>query len=275
MYGEKIFRFVPLNEKLLKDEFDYVIFASGDDISFEWAPKFKDKGSIVIDNSNAFRRVSEVPLVVPEINFNSIKNNNKIISNPNCSTIQLVVVLEKLLKLANIDNVVVSSYQSVSGAGKEALLDLKYNTKDVFKNGITNNVIPQIGSILDNGFCSEEDKIMFETNKILNTNMSISATTVRVPIPYCHGESVYVKLQSDVKLDSIKNIIKCDYIECCDNIVYPTECHTSNKTYVCRLRQKSPREILFFVVADNLRRGAAYNAVEILNKLIENKKNIT
>lgn len=270
MYGNRIFRYVLLNEKLLSKKFDYVIFSSGDDVSREWALKFAERGSVVIDNSNAFRREKTIPLVVPEINFNSIKNNDKIISNPNCSTIQLVVVLEKLMKLSNIKDVVVSSYQSVSGAGKDAILDLKNRTTNYFDVNICDNIIPQIGGILENGFCTEEDKIMFETNKILNSNLNVVATTVRVPISLCHGESVYVKFEKEVAFKKIENAIRCDYIEVCDGLVYPEKCVNSNKTYVFRLRKVSNKEIAFFVLANNLRRGAAYNAVEILRKLIKN-----
>ena len=245
MYGNKIFRYVLLNERLLQQNFDYAIFSSGDEVSKEWVPKFAERGSIVIDNSNAFRREKTIPLVVPEINFNSIKNNDKIISNPNCSTIQLVVVLEKLLKLSKMKDVVVSSYQSVSGAGKEALLDLKNKTNNYFNVNIYGNIISQIGGMLENGFCTEEDKIMFETNKILNDKLNIVATTVRVPIPYCHGESVYVRFENEVDFNKVKDVIKCDYIDVCDELIYPEECVKSNKTYVFRLRKVSNKEIVF------------------------------
>lgn len=268
MYGERVFRYVPLKEKLLARKFDYVIFSSGDDISKQWVEKFAESGAVVIDNSNAFRREEDVPLIVPEINIEEVKENNKIISNPNCSTIQLVVVLDRLLKLSKIKEVVVSSYQSVSGAGKEALLDLKNKTTKYFSVNINENIIPQIGGVLENGFCTEEDKIMFETNKILKTNIHVVATTVRVPVSYCHGESVYVRFENKIDLDDIKNILKCDYVEVCDELVYPENCLTSNNTYVYRLRKCGDNEVVFFNLANNLRRGAAYNAIAILRKLM-------
>ena len=271
MYNGRFFRFVYLSEKLLAKKFDYVIFASGDEISKVWVKSFVETGAVVIDNSNAFRREAGVPLVVPEINFDNINKNNKIISNPNCSTIQLVVVLDRLLKLSAIETIVVSSYQSVSGAGREALLDLKNKTKDCFDVDISKNIIPQIGGVLENGFCTEEDKIMFESNKILKTNIHIVATTVRVPIPYCHGESVYIKFENNIDLNDIKNILKSDYIEVCDGVVYPESIENSNKTYVCRLRKVSENEVSMFILANNLRRGAAYNAVLILKNLNSNK----
>lgn len=268
MYGERIFRYVPLNEKLVANNYNYVIFTSGDDISKQWVEKFADSIAVVIDNSNAFRRKESVPLVVPEINFDTIKDGDNVIANPNCSTIQLVVILDRLMKLGNIKDVVVSSYQSVSGAGKDAMLDLKNKTNKYFGVNINDNLIPQIGGLLENGFCTEEDKIIFETNKILKSNIHIIATTVRVPISYCHGESVYVKFENNVDFDIIKRELNCDYIDVCEGLIYPENCLKSNKTYVFRLRKVSDNEIVFFNLANNLRRGAAYNAVEILRKLI-------
>lgn len=268
MYGERIFRYVPLNEKLVANNYNYVIFTSGDDISKQWVEKFADSCAVVIDNSNAFRRKESVPLVIPEINFDTIKDGDNVIANPNCSTIQLVVILDRLMKLGNIKDVVVSSYQSVSGAGKDAMLDLKNKTSKYFGVNINDNLIPQIGGLLENGFCTEEDKIIFETNKILKSNIHIIATTVRVPISYCHGESVYVKFENNVDFDIIKRELNCDYIDVCEGLIYPENCLKSNKTYVFRLRKVSDNEIVFFNLANNLRRGAAYNAVEILRKLI-------
>lgn len=262
------YRFIALNEKVAYKHFDYVIFSAGEDISKKWVHVFKKNGATVIDNSNAFRRNECVPLVVPEINFEKIKNNDKIISNPNCTTIQLAVVLDRLMKKYTIKDVVVSSYQSVSGAGKTAVYDLKNNTKKYFEKGINNNFIPAIGEVLENGFCQEEDKIMFETNKIFESEINVIATTVRVPIVNCHGESVYVRFENNIDFDNIKTLIHCDYIVLSNEILTPNDCVGENKTFVCRLRQVSKNEITFFVIADNLRRGAAYNAVMILKKLV-------
>lgn len=258
-----------LSKNCTRKKYDIVFFSAGEDISLKYAKLFAKNGAFVIDNSNAFRRDENVPLVVPEINGNLIDRNKKIIANPNCSTIQLVIVICRLLKVANIKNIVVSTYQSVSGAGKVALQDLKENTSKFFKKGITNNIIPQIGDVLSNKSCVEEDKITYELNKILNTNLKICATTVRVPIAHCHGESVYVEFSEKVEIADIKKSIKTEYIKFSDNdIFYPAECAGKDEVYVCRLRKVSDNEILFFEIADNLRRGAGYNATQIAKVII-------
>lgn len=268
VFEERHFRLFELREEFLKIGFDYAIFVTNEDISFKWVQKFADEGTVVIDNSSAFRMIEKVPLVVPEINFNLIKNDDKIIANPNCSTIQLVLVLDRLRTLASLDTVVVSSYQSVSGAGKEALLDLENNTNCIFEKGIKNNIIAQIGKLTNNLNCTEENKIILESQKILNDKFNIAATTVRVPIRFCHGESVYVKFSKNIDFDRVKEVLSCEYICLSDEVVLPIECENTNLTYISRLRKHSKNEILFFVIADNLRRGAAYNAVEILKRLI-------
>ena len=271
VFNEKHYKIIELCDEVLNIGFDYAILVAGEDVSLAWVRKFAEKGTIVIDNSSAFRMACDVPLVVPEINFSEIKKEDRIIANPNCSTIQLVLVLERFKKVANIETVVVSSYQSVSGAGKDALLDLENDTKFVFERGIKDNIIAKIGSISENLNCSEENKIILETNKILKSDINIIATTVRVPIKHCHGESVYVKFSTSVAFDDLKKAILCDYIKLSDDIFYPKECVNTNITYVSRLRKHSENEIVFFVIADNLRRGAAFNAVEILKKLDNTK----
>lgn len=270
MVDGKEFRLCSLTEKALNQNFDIVFFSAGDNVSLEWAKKFAAKGSFVIDNSNAFRRQEEVPLVVPEINFSEVLKKTRIISNPNCSTIQLAVVIDKLLEVSNIDKVVVSTYQSVSGAGREALQELLFPNVKSTAPKIKDNVVAAIGDVLDSGFTVEEDKIMFELNKILSTNLSVCATAVRVPIPYCHSESVYVKFGSSIDIDQIKRKLDCDYIKVEDGLSFPTEIADTNITHVCRIRRFSKNEILLFVVADNLRRGAAYNAVMIAKYIIQN-----
>ena len=195
---------------------------------------------------------------------------HKIISNPNCSTIQLALVLDRLRNLSRIKHVVVSTYQSVSGAGRRAVADLANYSKNVFEKGINNNVIAGIGKCDKQGFFEEEQKLMFETNKILeDDSIKIFATAVRVPITNCHGESVYVKFENSVDKKRFFKALGCDYIVVSKNdLFYQTEVFKSNKTYVCRVRRVSRNEFLFFVIADNLRRGASYNAVQILKKLI-------
>lgn len=275
--GQKItvcgreFKPVKLTQSELNKKQDAVFFSAGDEISKIWAEKFIKNGAIVIDNTNAFRRDKNVPLIVPEINIKEIKNA-RLIANPNCSTIQMVVVLDVLKKLSKINRVVVSTYQSVSGAGKEALNDLKNHTKNKITEGIEDNAIAKIGEIGDNGFSVEENKIMFETNKILNDNIEVIATAVRVPVPFCHAESVFVEFDEKVNLKQIKKALRAEHIKFSDNSIFlPSECVGSNLTYVCRLRSCSPNSIAFFVVADNLRRGASYNAVKIFEHIIYSK----
>lgn len=265
----KNYTYILLDKNIFKLNLNVVIFSAGDDVSALWAKNFSNRGTYVIDNSNAFRRDKDIPLIVPEINGKILKNNNKIIANPNCSTIQLAVVIDRLLKISNIENIIVSSYQSVSGAGKDALGDLYNGTTKVFSHKIQGNIIAQIGDIEDNGFCKEENKIIFETNKILEENINILATTVRVPTSYCHGESVYIKFSQKVDILDIKKALKCKYIDIFDKICHNDDYYEKNNTAVFRMRMASSNEFLCFILADNLRRGAAYNAVEIL-KIINN-----
>ncbi len=276
-YGKKVifydkeFYILKLSEKIANEKFDVVFFSAGDEVSKRWVRKFANSGAYVIDNTNAFRRYKYVPLVVPEINSNKIKKSTKIIANPNCSTIELAVVLDRLSQLAKLNKVIVSTYQSVSGAGYKALLDLENDTTKFFKCGIKNNLIAQIGSILDNGFCTEENKIMFELQKILDKSFDVLATTVRVPMPYCHGESVYVEFDDKLNLTDVYEKLMCEYIKVDkDTLSFPKQIMDTNKTHVCRIREVNETELLLFIVADNLRRGASYNAVQIFKYLLEN-----
>lgn len=264
VFGEKHYPLIRLDEDFVNYHLDYAIFLTSEDVSLVWARKFADVGVRVIDNSCAFRLSEGIMLAVPEINMEYLSYSDKIIANPNCSTIQLVVVLDRLLKLSKMKKVVVSSYQSVSGAGREALQDLKNRTKNYFEHGIEDNVIPQIGGLEENGNSKEENKIINETKKILGAKIDIFATAVRVPISYCHGESVFIEFENEVDLAEVKSALTCDYIKLSEDLFYPTECVNSNDTFVCRLRKSGKNVIQMFIVADNLRRGAAYNAVKIL-----------
>lgn len=268
VFDNKHYRLIELTNDVFKLGLDYAIFVTSEDVSKIWVKNFEARGITVIDNSSAFRLNKNIPLVVPEINLKTITAEDRIIANPNCSTIQLVLVLDRIRKLSEFEDIVVSSYQSVSGAGKDALDDLENDTHYVFEKGIKDNFIAKIGGFSENLNCSEENKIILETQKILNENFNIVATTVRVPVRFCHGESVYVKFKNKVNFDDVKKAIECDYIKVSEDLFYPKECAGTNLTYVCRLRKHSDNEILFFVIADNLRRGAAYNAVEILKRLI-------
>lgn len=270
IYQNRKFKYIELNENAVFEKFDVVFFSAGGEVSTKWARMFANNGAVVIDNTNAFRRDKNVPLVVPEINFDKVKTDTKLISNPNCSTIELAVVLDKLLKLGEIEKVVVSTYQAVSGAGRIALLDLQKNAKNVFKYGINDEIIAKIGEIQENGYSLEEDKIMFELNKILNTKLDVSATAVRVPTSICHGESVYVKFKENIEMADVKNALNCGYIKTSDEIISLKFIKNTNFTFVFRIRQKNKNELEFFIVADNLRRGAGYNAVKIAKKILKN-----
>ncbi len=261
------FRLIELDETALKQNFQLVFFSAGSEVSLKFAKKFAEAGSIVIDNTNAFRRETEIPLVVPEINLQKITSKTKLISNPNCSTIQLAVVMHKLLMLSEIEKIVVSTYQSVSGAGRKALFDLEKNAKNVFKYGINNEIIAKIGEMLENGYSLEEDKLMFELSKILGREIDVSATAVRVPTTVGHGESVYVKFKNEVNIIDALACLDDEYLVVRDDVVYLNEVRGNNLTYVSRLRQHKKDELEFFVLADNLRRGAAYNAAKIAKSL--------
>jgi aspartate-semialdehyde dehydrogenase len=263
---------------------DMVFFSSGDDISKQWAPEAVKAGAFAIDNSNAFRMNSEILLVVPEVNGNllNLKSTPQIISNPNCSTIQLVVALKPLSDRFGIDDVTVSTYQSVSGAGLpgyEELLEQTQNFQDpdqepkVFPKQILFNCIPQIGSFGDDGFCSEETKIMTETKKIMALpDLKISAFTVRIPALNSHSEAVWVTLKKDdVTKQQILNAMgDFDGIAVMDSD-YPTPLDVSGEdpVFVGRIRQdlQNKKRWLMWVVSDNLKKGAALNGLQIAELL--------
>ena len=271
IFGEHHYYLFALSEQILEENFDYAIFAVDEQVSKNWAQKFVDSGAIVIDNSSAFRLKKQVPLVVPEINFDAIGDSH-IIANPNCSTIQLVLVLDRLRQIAPIKKVVVSSYQSVSGAGKAALDELEHGGTNIFEKGIKDNIIAKIGSIDKFGNSTEENKIVLESKKILNSDFEIFATAVRVPIAYCHGESVYVEFDRAIDFEGTKEVLSSTSdIVFSEDVVCPTEVAGSNKTYVYRLRKFGENKLGLFILADNLRRGAAYNAVKILEFLEQMK----
>ena len=261
-------RLVELDEMQASKKFDIVFMSAGEEVSLRYAKIFAGAGAFVIDNTNAFRKIC--PLIVPEINQSKIAVDEKIISNPNCSTIELAIVIQKLLQVCDIEKIVVSTYQSVSGAGKEAVFDLENGTNNFFKKGIKNNVIAKIGELDENGNSTEENKIMFELNKILESNIQIIATAVRVPVLYCHGESAYVQFKHAMDFEKITQTLSSENLELSTDICLNREIADTNKTIVCRLRKVSENEIAFFIMADNLRRGAAYNAVKISQNIIKN-----
>ena len=270
----------------LKDDsfdkhFDYAIFCAGGTVSEKYAPIAVNKGCIVIDNSSVFRMDNDVPLVVPEVNPEDIRKNNGIIANPNCSTIQAVLPLKAIDDKYGIKRIVYSTYQAVSGAGRSGLEDLESkadgNNLKKFPYSIYNNCIPHIDVFMEDGYTKEEHKMIDETRKILHKpNLPITATTVRVPVSNCHGESINIELEKDfdvydirILLENYPGIIVADNPE---KNYYPlaSVANGHDEVFVGIIRRDYSVEngLYLWVVADNLRKGAASNAVQILEKLL-------
>lgn len=276
-----------LTESSFDEGFDFAIFSAGGDVSKKFAPIAASKGCIVIDNSSAYRMDKNVPLVVPEVNASDIFLNNGIIANPNCSTIQAVVALKPLDNKYKIKRIIYSTYQAVSGAGLFGLEDLKTKASgdklQKFSHPIYNNCLPHIDVFMEDGYTKEEHKMINETRKILGRdNIAITATTVRVPVENCHGESINIEFENDFELQDIYSIlsnapgitIKDDIL----NNVYPlaSEANGTDNVYVGRIRRdfSQKNSLNLWVVADNIRKGAATNAIQILEKILEKKNNV-
>ena len=269
----------PLNEENIKN-LDLLFVASGEDVSLEWTPKAQAAGVYVIDNSSAFRLDPKTPLVCPEVNGEEIKKGSFVYANPNCSTIQLVVLLNALKKAGDLKDITVASYQAVSGAGTEALEELRTQSKEdgksepkAFPKQIAYNCIPQIGSFDPLGFTSEEQKIMKETKKILSLpNLKVSAQTVRVPIMNGHAESVWVNFSDEIEFDKIREALNSQEGLVYNEKDYDTQVEVSGRdpVYVSRVRRDVDftTRWLFWCVADNIRKGAALNAIQIAEKLL-------
>ena len=269
-------------ENLEGKNIDIALFSAGGDTSKEYAPIFAKHGILVIDNSSAWRRDENVPLVVPECNANDILNHKNIIANPNCSTIQAVVALKPLHQAFKIKRVIYSTYQAVSGAGVKGFNDLKGGicgeAPQKFPYPIFGNCLPHIDVFMDNGYTKEEDKMIFETKKILGDwDMKITATCVRVPVYYGHSESVNVEFEKPCTLEQVREVLaKTQGVVLQDDVsnnIYPMPITAENKNevFVGRLRLDDTVEsgINMWVVADNIRKGAATNAVQIAEKAIE------
>ncbi len=295
-FMNKIYKIDELTEKSFNKHIDFAIFSAGSEVAKKFAPIAAEHGTIVIDNSNAFRMNPVVPLVVPEVNSNEIIKNNGIISNPNCSTIQAVVALKPLDEKYKIKRIVYSTYQAVSGAGRNGIIDLKngiddfeYQNENVDSNivkssnyelskfdyPIFNNCLPHIDVFEENGYTREETKMINETRKILaRPNLPITATCVRVPVFNSHSESINVEFENDFKMEDLLNTLEnADGIVLSrENDKYPiaTKVSGNDKVYVGRVRRDFSVKsgINFWCVADNIRKGAATNAVQILKKLI-------
>lgn len=274
-----------LKEDSFDEGFDFAIFSAGGETSKKYSPIAVSKGCIVVDNSSAFRMDKDVPLIVPEVNSDDIKWNNGIIANPNCSTIQAVVPLKPLDDKYNIKRIVYSTYQAVSGAGKGGVDDLENGLKGMppkkFPHPIVNNCLPHIDVFEENGYTKEETKMINETRKILGKpDLRVTATTVRVPVLNSHSESINVEFENDFDLDELKNLLKNSSGIILEddpkNNIYPLAQNANghDEVYVGRIRRdySVPFGINMWVVADNIRKGAATNAIQIVEKLIEYDK---
>lgn len=281
-FNDKDYVVEELKEENIKNKkIDFALFSAGASVSLEYAPIFAHYGAIVIDNSSAWRMDPKVPLVVPEVNPEDIKLNKGIIANPNCSTIQAVVAIKPLYDKYGVKRIVYSTYQAVSGAGVQGFNDLKegYNgaSPKKFPYPIAGNILPHIDSFLDNGYTKEEMKMINETRKILhNDSLRITATTARVPVFYGHSESINVELEKPFDIEDIfslyknaKGVILRDDVK---NLVYPLpiEAEGHDEVYVGRIRRDFSVEngLNLWVVADNIRKGAATNAIQIAEQMI-------
>ena len=271
-----------LKEDSFDEGFDFAIFSAGGSTSKHFAPIAAEHGCIVVDNSSAWRMDENVPLVVPEVNPEDIKWNKGIIANPNCSTIQAVLPLKVLDDKYRIKRIVYSTYQAVSGAGKKGVDDLEKGLKgeapQKFPHPIVNNCLPHIDVFLDNGYTKEEEKMINETRKILNRpDLKITATCVRVPVINSHSESINVEFEKEFDIEEIKNdlrnavniIVEDDP----EKDIYPLAANVTghDEVYVGRIRRDFSVDngINFWCVGDNIRKGAASNAIQIVQKLIE------
>ncbi len=300
--SRSIGREVSYGDKVLKcqvlDNFDFsgvdfCLMSAGSDIAKKWADRLGAMGIIVIDNSSAFRYDSNVPLIVPEVNgveleiYMSKKNRRNIIANPNCSTAQLVVALKPLHDAATIKRIVVATYQSVSGAGKDAIDELWSQTKGIFVNDkpepslfpsqIAFNVIPHIDVFMEDGYTKEEWKILAETKKILDPKIKVSATAVRVPVFVGHGEAVNMEFENPISANEATELLRnapgimvIDKREA-GGYITPIDCAGEDAVFVSRIREDISVEngISMWVVSDNLRKGAALNTIQIAENLIE------
>ena len=264
-------------EEAVKRQPDVAIFSAGGGTSLEWAPKFAEAGTIVIDNSSAWRMSPRHKLIVPEINASKLRIDDRIIANPNCSTIQMVVALAPLHRKYKIKRIVVSTYQSVTGTGKAAV-DQLMNERSGNENGkvypyrIDLNVLPHIDVFQENGYTKEEMKMINETRKILDDqDMAITATTVRIPVIGGHSESVNVEFEKDFDLSEVRELLSdAEGVVLEDDVEQlkypmPINAHNRDEVFVGRLRrdESHPRTLNMWIVADNLRKGAATNAVQI------------
>lgn len=289
-FGDKTLKVKAIDNYDFSD-IDICLMSAGGAISKEWSPKIAAAGAVVIDNSSAWRMDPDVPLIVPEVNADAVAGFTKknIIANPNCSTAQLVVALKPLHDVAKIKRVVVSTYQSVSGAGKEGMDELFAQTKAVYTTGeietkkfprrIAFNLIPHIDVFMEDGYTKEEWKMMMETKKILDPMIKLTATCVRVPVFIGHSEAVNIEFENPITADQARDILRkapgCLVIDKHEDggYVTPYEAAGEDATYISRIREDATVEngLVLWCVSDNLRKGAALNAIQIA-ECLNNRK---
>lgn len=281
-FKDKEYEVISMTDAIAKKP-DVALFSAGGSTSKEWAPKFAEVGTVVIDNSSAWRMEPNIPLVVPEVNAHILTKNDKIIANPNCSTIQMVVVLKPLHDAYKIKRVVVSTYQSVTGTGKNAVDQLMNERKGVEGNRayayqIDLNLLPHIDVFLENDYTKEEMKMVNETRKIMGDNsIRLTATTVRVPVVGGHSEAVNIEFEKDFDVADVRKLLeKAPGVIVYDDVKslkypMPILAHDKDDTFVGRIRrdESQPNTLNCWIVSDNLRKGAATNAVQIAEYLME------
>ncbi|MBP6125225.1 MAG: aspartate-semialdehyde dehydrogenase [Leptotrichiaceae bacterium] len=281
-FNGKDYTIIELKDENIREDLDVALFSAGGDISLEFAPKFKAKGALVVDNSSAWRMNKDIPLVVPEANPEALENHNGIIANPNCSTIQVMPILKVLHEKYGLKRVIYSTYQAVAGSGQKGIDDLEANLKGESSKGyphqIAFNLIPHIDAFLDNGYTKEEIKMIEETRKILGIpNLKVTATCVRVPVKMGHAVSINVELENSFKLEDVikafeekEGVIVRDDVK---NNIYPMpiEAEDTDEVYVGRIRRDESIDngLNLWVVADNIRKGAATNTIQIAETLIK------
>lgn len=289
-FGDRKVKVEAVKEDSFKG-FDIGLFSAGASISKQVARKAAESGCIVIDNSSAWRMEPDIPLVVPEVNPDDVDWNKGIIANPNCSTIQMVVALKPIHDKARIKRIVVSTYQAVSGTGLKAIEELNIQTRDlvegrdisqrkVYPHQIAFNVLPQIDVFMPNGYTKEEMKMVNETKKIMGDNsIQVTATTVRVPVLYGHSECVNIETEKKITPDQVRELLRnapgVSVVDDPSQNLYPLAINAAGKddTFVGRIREDEsiPNGINMWVVSDNIRKGAALNAVQIAELLIKKK----
>ena len=269
-------------EEAVESAPDFALFSAGGKTSLDWAPKFAAVGTTVIDNSSAWRMHPDHKLIVPEINADQLTPDDKIIANPNCSTIQMVMALAPLHKRYGIERVVVSTYQSITGTGVKAVKQLEdehngVNGEKAYPHPIHRNALPHCDEFMDNGYTKEEMKLVNETHKILDPNIKVTATAVRIPVVGGHSESVNLTLYNEFDLDEVLEILNNTpgvvVVDDLANNIYPMPLNAEGKdeVFVGRIRKDESQEngLNLWIVADNLRKGAATNTVQIAEYLIQ------